>query len=240
MAQPSRMISFSAVGLYIPGIVARITGKMFEMNGNIVDVEENCRRGMFSIFLVVDFTESPLDTARIFKVLKDIENETDLKVILNQYDQKAVTLSARSENHLVTIIGIDRPGIIAKVSRFFHGKNIMIERCRMIARGRFFSMEMVIDTLAMKIPAAQTRPQSLAAMKKELKLLCADLDQSVVVQSENIYRRNKKLVVFDVESSLIQHRSLKHFIDRIKNRIPSAAGAPEPAVPTQHHLRGLC
>ena len=221
MPQHSRMISFSAVGLYIPGIVARITGKIFDMNGNIVDVEENCRRGMFSIFLVVDFAESPIDTDQIFHLLKEIENETELKVILNQYDEKAVTLTGRSENHLVTIIGIDRPGIIAKVSRFFHSKNIMIEKCRMIARGRFFSMEMVIDTLGIDIEADQKRAESLTAMKKELKLLCADLDQSVVIQSENIYRRNKKLVVFDVESSLIQHRSLKHFLDRIKNRIAS-------------------
>jgi phosphoserine phosphatase len=239
MSQQSRMISFSAVGLYTAGIVARITGKIFEMSGNIVDVEENCRRGMFSIFLVVDFSESPMESDQIFSVLREIENETDLKVILDQYDEKAVTLSARSENHLVTIIGIDRPGIIAKVSRFFHSKNIMIEKCRMIARGRFFSMEMVIDTREIDIKAGQDRPESLAAMKKELKLLCADLDQSVVVQSENIYRRNKKLVVFDVESSLIQHRSLKHFLDRVKDRIPPKTGVPEAAITSKDQMQVL-
>jgi phosphoserine phosphatase len=239
MSQQSRMISFSAIGLYIPGIVARITGKIFEMNGNIVDVEENCRRGMFSIFLVVDFSNASMGIDEIFSALKEIENETDLKVILNPYDETAVTVSTRSENHLVTIIGIDRPGIIAKVSRFFHSKNIMIEKCRMIARGRFFSMEMVIDTLAMEIPAAQKRSQSLAEMKKALKLLCAELDQSVVIQSENIYRRNKKLVVFDVESSLIQHRSLNHFIDRIKDRIPPQGGAPESATDSKDQMKAL-
>ena len=100
MSQESRMISFSAVGLYTAGIVSRITGKIFEMNGNIVDVEENCRRGMFSIFLVVDFTTSPVETDHIFKMLKDIQNESDLKIILDRYDEKTVTLSARSENHI--------------------------------------------------------------------------------------------------------------------------------------------
>jgi len=239
MSQQSRMISFSAVGLYTPGIVARITGKIFEMDGNIVDVEENCRRGMFSIFLVIDFTESSIDIDRIFSTLKEIEKETDLKVILGQYDEKAVTLSTRGENHLVTIIGIDRPGIIAKVSRFFHGKNIMIEKCRMIARGRFFSMEMVIDTLGIDMQADQKRAEILVSMKKELKLLCADLDQSVVIQSENIYRRDKKLVVFDVESSLIQHRSLKYFIDRVKDRITSPKEAPESAATSKDQMQAL-
>lgn len=239
MAQQSRMLCFSAVGLYIPGIVAQITEKIFKMNGNIVDVEENCRRGLFSIFLVVDFTASSLPTDHVFGALKDLEIETGLKVILDQYHEKAATLSARSENHLVTIIGIDRPGIIAGVSRFFHSMNIMIERCRMIARGRLFSMEMVIDTLAMDMPAGRARSDSLAAMKNKLKLLCADLDQSVVIQSEDIHRRNKKLVVFDVESSLIQRGSLKNFIDRIKDRIPSQMEMPEPAAASRDQLRAL-
>jgi phosphoserine phosphatase len=100
-------------------------------------------------------------------------------------------------------------------------------------------MEMVIDTLAMDMPAGQKRSKSLAAVKKELKLLCADLDQSVVIQSENIYRRNKKLVVFDVESSLIQHRSLKHYIDRVKHRMPSLTDVPDTAATSKDQMQAL-
>ncbi|MBW2677828.1 MAG: HAD-IB family phosphatase [Deltaproteobacteria bacterium] len=233
------MISFSAIGLYTPGVVARITGKIFEMNGNIVDVEENCRRGLFSIFLVVDFTASPIETDHIITALKGIEKEADLKIILAQYDEKAVTVASRSENHLVTIIGVDRPGIIAKVSSFFHSKSILIEKCRMIARGRFFSMEMVIDTRKIALEPGQKQTESLNAMKKELKLLCTDIDQSVVIQSENIYRRNKKLVVFDVESSLVQHRSLKHFIDRIRDRVATQTGVPESDGGTHNQMQAL-
>ena len=81
MPRHPRMISFSAIGLYIPGIVARITGKIFEMNGNIVDVEENCRRGMFSIFLVIDFTNSTIDIDQIFSALEEIEKAYILKAL---------------------------------------------------------------------------------------------------------------------------------------------------------------
>lgn len=239
MSKKSRMISFSAIGLYTPGLVARITGKIFEMNGNIVDVEENCRRGLFSIFLVVDFTASEVSTEEVFSTLKATESEVDLKIILEQYDKNTVPVSHRSENHLVTILGIDRPGIIAKISSFFHSKNIMIEKCRMIARGRFFSMEMVIDTRKIALEPGQKHTESLNAMKKELKLLCADIDQSVVIQSENIYRRNKKLVVFDVESSLVQHRSLKHFIDRIRDRVATQTGVPESDSGTHNQMQAL-
>jgi phosphoserine phosphatase len=241
MNEISRMISFSAIGLYIPGLLARITGKIFAMNGNIVDVEENCRRGLFSIFLVIDFSASQETIEKILSTLKDIEGEADLKIILDHYDEKAVKFASKSENHLVTIIGIDKLGIIAKVSSFFHKKNIIIEKCRMIARGRFFSMEMFIDTREIFSDSRQEHFAAIETMKKELKLLCADIDQSVVIQSENIYKRNKKLVVFDVESSLVQHRSLKRFIDRIRDRVSeiTKSSMPDPETGEKDQMQAL-
>jgi len=230
MDSDRKMISFSAIGLYAQGLMAKITSKIFELNGNIVDVEENCRRGLFSIFLIIDFSKSENSIEEILTVLRAIENETDLKIILDRYTDEKIIFSPRHENHLVTIIGVDQPGIIAKVSNFFHEYNITEEKCRMIARGKFFSMEMTIDTSKMKIDSSLPRPAGIEKMKNELKALCRTINQSVVVQSGNIYQRNKKLIVFDVESSLVQQRSLNHFINTIRGRVTSedrAVALPE-------------
>jgi phosphoserine phosphatase len=119
----------------------------------------------------------------------------------------------------VTIIGVDKPGIIAKISSLFHSYNCTIEKCRVIARGKLFSMEMLIDTSTMKDDPVLAREARVKKMKNDLKALCASIDQSVVIQSDNIFKRNKKLVVFDVESSLVQHTSLKRFLKIIKDRV---------------------
>jgi phosphoserine phosphatase len=58
-------------------------------------------------------------------------------------------------------------------------------------------------------------------MKRSLKALCRELNQSVVIQSEDIYRKEKKLVVFDVESTLIQGSSLKDFLKSIEGEMKS-------------------
>ena len=89
------------------------------MDGNIVDVEENCRRGLFSIFLVVDFSASKHTVAHIIAMLKETQEKTGIKIILDRYDDKAAFLPSQRESHLVTIIGVDQPGIIAKVSSLF-------------------------------------------------------------------------------------------------------------------------
>jgi len=57
--------------------------------------------------------------------------------------------------------------------------------------------------------------------------LCSSLNQSVVIQSENVFNRGKKLVVFDVESSLIQESSLEEFLKRIEGRVKTGKGEVE-------------
>ena len=228
MKTKQKLISVSAFGLYTPGLVALITNRIFELDGNIVDVEENCRRGLFFIFLVVDFSASKHTVEQIITTLSKIQEETGIKIILDRYDDKNAFLPAQRESHLVTIIGVDQPGIIAKVSSLFHRYGITIEKCRMIARGAFFSMEVVIDTSTMKNSSEMSHGASIKNMKSELKKLCSEIDQSVVIQSGDIYQRSKKLVVFDVESSLVQQASLNEFIKTINGKMHTDNGASKP------------
>ena len=228
MKRKQKLISVSAFGLYSPGLVAIITNKIFEMEGNILDVEENCRRGLFSIFLIVDFSGSKLTVERIITKLSEIQKEAAVKIILDRYVDTVAFLPSQRESHLVTIIGVDQPGIIAKVSSLFHSYGITIEKCRMIARGAFFSMEVVIDTSTMDDNPERSHGTCIKKMKSDLKKLCTEIDQSVVIQSGDIYQRSKKLVVFDVESSLVQRTSLKKFIKTINGRIFKDNNISEP------------
>ena len=221
MSDKQKTINLSAIGLDSPGLVSKITNKVFEVGGNIIDVEENCRRGLFSIFLTIAFPSKSDSIDSITDSLKKIEDETGLKVILGEYYEGEVNGPSEKENHSVTILGMDRPGLIANISGFFLKHNINIENCRMIARGEFFSMEMLIDSTGMATGQDLDRNQAIDHWKSELKDLCAGLDQSVVIQSKNIFNKIKKLVVFDLESTLIEDFSLKNFLETIRGKIRS-------------------
>ena len=221
MSDKQKTINLSAIGLDSPGLVSKITKKVFEWGGNIIDVEENCRRGLFSIFLTIAFPSTSDSIDSITDSLKKIEDETGLKVILGEYYEREVNGPSEKENHSVTILGMDRPGLIASISSFFLKHNINIENCRMIARGEFFSMEMLIDSTGMATGQDLDRNKAIDHWKSELKNLCAGLDQSVVIQSENIFNKIKKLVVFDLESTLLEDFSLKDFLETIKGELKS-------------------
>jgi len=219
MKTKRNLFSVSAFGLYSHGLVSLITNKIYSLQGNIVDVEESSRRGLFSMFLVVDFSASEQTDDQISTALKDLQNEVDIRMVIRRYKVKDPVLPAQHENHLVTIIGVDQPGIIAKISSLLHTYRITIEKTRMIARGRFFSMEMLIDTSTMITSPERTHAEQIKQVKSDLRKLCAEIDQSVVIQSGEIYQRQKKLVVFDVESSLVQQASLNKFIKAVSSRL---------------------
>ncbi len=225
MGEKGKIISLSAIGLDSPGLVSKLTTRVFELNGNIIDVEESCRHGLFSIFLIIDFSGSDAHMQKISDALSRMGEETGLKIVLGIYQEDQIAYSREKENHVVTVLGEDKPGIIAAVSTFFHQHHINIESCRMIARGKFFSMEMAINTSRMRVEPRMSHGEAIEKMKLAFRQLCSSLNQSVVIQSEDVFNRGKKLVVFDVESSLLQESSLEDFLKRIEGRVKAEGEA---------------
>jgi phosphoserine phosphatase len=216
MSQEGKIITLSAAGLDAPGLVSYITTRIYETGGNIIDVEENSRRGLFSIFLIVDFWGARRSMKEVVELLNAMEEETGLKVVVGVYDEEEIRCAEEREGHVVTVLGEDRPGVIARVSTLLHRYNANIEACRMIARGQFFSMELTIDTGKIRVDPGLSRDGALELMKIELKDLCRELNQSVVIQSEDLYTKSKKLVVFDVESTLIEKSLMETFMQRLQ------------------------
>ncbi len=215
MPDPEHIMSLWAMGPDSPGLVSKITNRVLELKGNILDVEETCRRGIFSIFLVMDFTASDRTPEAIQESLKHIEEETGLNIIVKPSGGDDAPAFKAGDHLLMTIVGMDRPGIIAEISSLLHGYNANIENCRMIARGPFFSMEMVValQHISPESPAslAETRDHVKAALKE----CCSRMDQSVIIQSESAYRQAKRIVVFDVESCLLEEASVHRFLDAV-------------------------
>jgi phosphoserine phosphatase len=91
----------------------------------------------------------------------------------------------------------------------------------MIARGKFFAMEMVVDPATMTVDPSLSREEALEKMKGELQELCAAIQQSVVIQSENAFKKAKKIIVFDVESTLIPSQTIGTLLERVKEKVAS-------------------
>ena len=143
-------IVITATGKDKPGLTTEITELIANVNGNIVDIEAFRMRGLFAIFMIVDCRFMSLS----LKSLRSQFTKMGKKIGLDVNIESLPSGRRKSGKKLVllTTLGKDRSGIVAKISRFLSQNNANIERVRMIAYGELNAMEILIDVNDLKIP----------------------------------------------------------------------------------------
>ncbi|MCP8316322.1 MAG: phosphoserine phosphatase SerB [archaeon] len=184
-------------GLDRPGLVAGISEILANAKVNLVDVDQTVIRKLFAMFMIADFTNSNKEFERIREDLSKKAKELGMKVSIEPYVFNE-SLKRKEERSLIllTIIGKDRPGIVARFSRICADNNVNVERTRMIARGETIALEMLVNVEGLKI--------GFDNFKNPLHKAGLDLNLSVIIQKQNIYHRAKKLIVFDLDTTFIQ------------------------------------
>lgn len=194
----TKFVTITAIGRDKPGLVSKLTNVVAEVNANIVDVEETVLRGLFAMFMIVDVSLATVSTDELKDRLVKKGIEVGLQVTLEPYLEGR--RKSEKELALITILGKDRPGIVAKTSTLLGNYNINIEKIRMIARGEIIAMEMLVDLSDLKSP--------LKKVRVELQNLCETLGVGAILQKENVYQKSKKLIVFDMDSTLVDEETI--------------------------------
>ena len=112
---------------------------------------------------------------------------------------------------LLTTIGKDRPGIVAGISKFLFDRGANIERIRMRAYGELNVMEISTDISDLFSPFED--------FKAGFEKACREVGQDVVIQTEDVFQRPKRLIVFDVDGTLID--------TEVIDKLAEVAGAGE-------------
>ena len=191
MSKP--FVVITATGKDKPGLTTKITGLIANVNGNIVDIEAFSMRGLFAIFTIVDCRKMTVSVDALKTQLVDMGKKIGLEVSV-----ESLSSGRRKSGKklvLLTTLGKDRPGIVANVSRFLSENNANIERIKMIAYGELNAMEILIDINDIAMP--------LDAFKETLSKECKRVGQDVVFQKDTVFRRPKRLIVFDVDGTLV-------------------------------------
>ena len=183
----------SAVGQDRPGLVHSVTQILSDLHINIVDIEARSVRGHFTMFLVVDLSTSDNDYGDLLQALEPIRSNFNMGIRVEPYVEGRRKVDKRMM--IFTLMGKDRPGIVASVSGMFSENGINIETIKMIARGEYIATEITIDT------------SDVLDIKKMRRMLyvfseTSGLDESL--RDYNIFQKQKQVVIFDCDSTIIQ------------------------------------
>ena len=135
----------TAIGRDRPGIVAAISGALFELGGNIEDSHMSILRGHFAVMLLVD-VPARITADEVGTRLGQVRDELGLEAIaVNPVDDLAATPARPS--HAITVYGADHPGIVHAVSSALadHGANITGLETRLAGTGESPLYVMIIE-----------------------------------------------------------------------------------------------
>lgn len=175
------------------GLVGSITSPISQAGGNIVDLRQDVLHGLFTILLVVDLADTGMRMEDLSDIVAAIGEDTGLELSVEKYNP--IPRDPEKKTVLTILVGKDRPGIIASMSEILGKHNVNIEFAQSIGREGVFLTELLIDISHSSLPLANLQ----AAVEKAM----SDLDIQAVFQSDDVFNKKKRVILFQIGSSFI-------------------------------------
>ena len=179
-----------------PGIVSSITSILSENAVKIIDIEQIVIRKLILLSMMLDLRESKGGQISLLKDLlleaKRLNVELDFKIA--SYEEHL-----QHDNNFmyaVTCLGEKITAqVVAQISHAIYSENVNIERITQLSQGELCCIEMIVKT---------DKTINVQDMTGKLLSISTDFGVDIAVQKEDIFRRSKRLVVMDMDSTLIQ------------------------------------
>jgi phosphoserine phosphatase len=227
----SRRIHLTVHGPDRPGICHAICRALARHGVPVLDIEQASTHRLLSLSFVIELGHIEGDDGDAALVKELLYEGWQVGANVHFEPMKdddfiafpELTESVNRNLHAITLIG-NQVGAeaLAAVTGVLARRSANITNIHKLSRRRLAAVEMIAS-----VPGAE----AMAEVKRELLLAAVGLDIDVAVQRENLYRRSKRLVVFDMDSTLIE----QEVIDEVARAVGCHA---EVAALTARAMRG--
>jgi phosphoserine phosphatase len=184
----------SVIGEDQVGLVSEVTQLLFKKGLNIIDIEQTVIHSQFTMVLLLQPIRPRFQLSRLRDDLQRLAKRRGMNITITPlHEFKGLRLAETKKPYVLTILGSDRPGVVAAFSSSLAKNHCNIERIKMIARGEFLGMEMVIDL----------RDADFYLLRKELSEVARRTGTDVIAQPEPTFKKRKKVIVFDMDSTIV-------------------------------------
>lgn len=197
-APRTRKVLVTVAGHDTPGITAKLTGILEESDARLEDIEQVVVHGHLTLCFVVAVFGARHQGDAVLKDLlfaaKDMGLDLDFKILA---DDPSSTKNPERARYAVTAIGdaIDARAVHA-ISNVLAQHDANIDKIRRLSEGAFNSFEIVLS-----LPSGEDRA---LALRKDLIAAGQAANIDVALQEETLTRRTKRLIVMDMDSTLIR------------------------------------
>lgn len=202
-----KIILVTVSGPDCPGITARLMRIISEYNVDVLDMGQAVTHGLLSLSFVLGLNSDEKNVNG--NVLKDLLFEANLMGLTLGYkvvEKNINTPEMDGEKFIVTCVSPTKVTacFVADLAQTLATHKINIERIDKVSPREFSSMEI-----------ATTIPKNLETKKLKEHLMQVSTKHKIDVAflKDNVFRRNKRLIVFDMDSTLIQTEVIDELAD---------------------------
>ncbi len=201
----SEVLLINITGRDKPGVTHSLTQILAAADARILDIGQAVIHDALTLGILVELTAEMKSSALLTDLLLEAHRlDMDIRfsaITAKEYETWVSTQSKR--RFLVTLLG---PAItaqqLAQVSRILAENGLNIERIDRLS-GRTPLVDDGPGRVCVEL-AVSGRPNDEDEVRGELLRLTGEFEVDIAFQHDNVYRRNRRLVAFDMDSTLIQ------------------------------------
>ena len=194
LLQKQDLYVVSVIGEDKVGIVSEVTQLLSKKGLNIIDIEQTVIHSQFTMVLLLQPLHPRFQPNKLRIDLSQLAKKRGMSIAITPLHKfKGLRLAETKKPYVLTILGLDRPGVVAAFSATLAQHRCNIERIKMIARGEFLAMEMWIDL----------REASFPFLRSDLTAVAKSVGMDIIAQPESIFKKRKKVIVFDMDSTIV-------------------------------------
>jgi len=217
----SEIILITVSGTDKPGLTASLTGVLSDYGINILDLGQAVIHDTLSLGLMIEIpTES--ESAPVLKELLFRAHELGVQIRFSavDIDDYEDWVGAQGKpRYILTLFGRKlTAGQIASISAEIADQSLNIEAIHRLSGRPSLSAELRLPRACVEF-SLRGEPRDISAMRKKLLILSQELGVDIGLQTDSMFRRNRRLVAFDMDSTLIQ--------TEVINELAEAAGVGE-------------
>lgn len=171
-----------------PGIVADITGVIYQLKGDLADLNQSVLCGYFSMILIATFDDAvtPEDVVAGFS---HIRSATKLEVVVKEVEAPlANTSDSRGrEIYVLTAQGRNKSGLVHRIGLFCYQHGINILDLATTLSGDLYTMILQLDL---------SRVESVDIIRVDFARCAEESGLHIVLQHEDLFKATSEITLF--------------------------------------------
>lgn len=200
-------ILISITGMDRPGITASVTQVLAGYEVNVLDIGQSVIHDALSLGMLVQIPDQIQDEEIVLNAIRTQTDQLDLTVRFVHISRESYEYWVGQQGkarHIVTLLSRRISAQhISRLTKIVAANGLNIDQITRLS-GRV-PLESVGNEVQACVEFSLRGPVAdLSTLQREFMELANEIDADIAYQENNVYRRNRRLIVFDMDSTLIQ------------------------------------